>query len=83
MEVGDKHHAPAALSSRKEPGIHWMRGCVDYRAGPDFVTKKILPYRGNEFRRLACSLFCVAKLNILTQRIWPLEGHVRLRYINF
>jgi hypothetical protein len=45
MEVSGQFHSPAALPSEKElppppPGIQWIEGWVDSRAGLDVVAKK-------------------------------------------
>jgi hypothetical protein len=39
MEVSGQLHAPAALPQGKEPGTHWIGGCVGPRASLDTVVK--------------------------------------------
>jgi hypothetical protein len=49
MEVSGQLHAPAALSSEMEPGIHFIWGWVDPRACLDVVEKeKFLALTGFE-----------------------------------
>jgi hypothetical protein len=47
-------HAPDALPpGERDPGAHWIGGCVGPRAGPDDMEKgKFLPPPGLELRSL-------------------------------
>jgi len=40
MEVSGQLHALATLSRGKDPGIHWIGGWVDPRAGLDVAEKR-------------------------------------------
>ena len=63
MEVKGQHHAPAALSPRKNPGTHWIEGWVGIkqsmnvkhmrrRFGNCKYTKSVTVYRDAEPHRI-------------------------------
>jgi len=33
-------HAPAAVQTEKNPGVHWVWGCLGHRAGLDILRKR-------------------------------------------
>jgi hypothetical protein len=67
MEVSGQNHAPAALSpEKKNPGTHWIKGCVDIkhstnvkhtrrRFGNCKYTKSVTVYRDDKPDRIEVS----------------------------
>jgi hypothetical protein len=49
MEVSGQLHAPGRFTPReRDPGTHWIGGCVGSRAVLDEVVKRKIPSHGQE-----------------------------------
>jgi hypothetical protein len=84
MEVGDQIHTPAVLPPGKEPGIHWIWGCVGLRDGPDVLdtTKISMSLPGSSSTWLVCVKSTLYRVPKLHKYLFSFVNNIGHRIVN-